>query len=157
MTDSHPLQDETPSTDSAKLQHAQLARKVASLLADTSGLGARLAHAAPANGTNGLEHIDLELTSYFAHSYELGRRLQRQTFSVAVLALAKSGKIDGGSRICCGTGLVPTCFNCDQHTALRLAPPLTCRQEHASERPRWRPYPASQQVRLCCSVSVVSG
>lgn len=103
MTDSHPLQDETPSTDSAKLQHAQLARKVASLLADTSGLGARLAHAAPANGTNGLEHIDLELSSYFAHSYELGRRLQRETFSVAVLALAKSGKIDGGSqRICHG-------------------------------------------------------
>lgn len=113
MTDSHPLQDEIPSADSAKLQHAQLARKVASLLADTSGLGARLAHAAPANGTNGLEHIDLELSSYFAHSYELGRRLQRETFSVAVLALAKSGKIDGPSpRICCGTGLLPTCFDC---------------------------------------------
>ena len=124
MTDSHPLQDETPSTDSAKLQHAQLARKVASLLADTSGLGARLAHAAPANGTNGLEHIDLELSSYFAHSYELGRRLQRETFSVAVLALAKSGKIDGGSqRICHGQASYRHASLVKQDTASRLAPP----------------------------------
>lgn len=132
MTDSHPLQDETPSTDSAKLQHAQLARKVASLLADTSGLGARLAHAAPANGTNGLEHIDLELSSYFSHSYELGRRLQRETFSVAVLALAKSGKIDGGSqRFCCGTSLVPTCFGCETRHSFE-----TCCTPHLQARAR---------------------
>jgi hypothetical protein len=42
MTESHTLQDQETSAEAAKLQHARLARKVASLLQDASGLGARL-------------------------------------------------------------------------------------------------------------------
>jgi ribosomal protein L30E len=91
MAESHTLQDQESSAEAAKVQHARLARKVASLLQDASGLGARLAHAAPEDQANCLEHIDVGLSSYFAHSYELGQRLKRQKFSVAVLALAKSG------------------------------------------------------------------
>lgn len=91
MAESHGLHDQERSAEAAELQHARLARKVASLLQDASGLGARLAHAAPEDQAACLENIDVGLSSYFAHSYELGQRLKRQRFSVAVLALAKFG------------------------------------------------------------------
>ena len=92
MAEPHALQDQERGAEAAELHHARLARKVASLLQDASGLGACLAHAAPdEDQANCLENIDIGLSSYFAHSYELGQRLKRQKFSVAVLALAKSG------------------------------------------------------------------
>lgn len=112
--ESHPLQG-SESTETAKVQHAQLARNVATLLANTSVLGANLAHAAPSDGsTSGLEQIDLELSSYFAHSYELGQRLKKETFTVAVLALAKSGDHVSGYMFAqhCACCLVPCCVMC---------------------------------------------
>lgn len=91
--ESHPLQDGARDTDTAELQHAKLSRSVACLLAETATLGSNLAHAAPTDGTvSGLEQIDSDLGTYFSHTYELGQRLKRQTFTVAVLALAKSGE-----------------------------------------------------------------
>jgi tRNA U34 5-carboxymethylaminomethyl modifying GTPase MnmE/TrmE len=77
-------------------RHFELQGNVQRLLDDTAEFGTTVAHATPgephAFEGESLGDIDRALSSFFAHNFELKQRLRAESFSVAVLALAKSGK-----------------------------------------------------------------
>lgn len=98
MAESHPLESSVGESDLRQRDSfTQMHESVQQLLTDIADFGTALAHKNPAElgedaGTfEGLGEIDQALGAYFHSSYELKQRFRTQRFSVALLALAKSG------------------------------------------------------------------